>query len=1764
MKILFGRLDRDPNRGLYLDFKLELEDSDNDKKISLLNEDGVLIYEGTEYLSAGDTVYESVLVNKDFFNDHTTSFTIRTTNKDNYDRDLSNKITVNTYKINIDDVEVRPVRNNNGDIVLFKTYVRWKYDNYSTKSMMARILFYPIKDNGKDVSYDVLPSDYNDNSYIKSADIKINDRVMSMNPVTCIDMTPEMLFSDTSALNSTSIVLYRISLKDGKFNKFYPEQGAFRYKASNVNEEPIIKLENIEVKPTDNTFQLTFDSLLRDSNLDDIRYVITDNHGNTVYQQDYYSYTPRIDKIKFNYDIYNFNSLFLDLNAKISDNLNFSYSKTFKYQLFDVKNLRIRRDRLVWDVRNYSNNILKTTVEILDMYNNIVYTGDTIATRLEKDYITVTDDKVIKLITEMDADQFYRYYKFRIKVRCDDVNYTGYVEFENGTLVSTQHHNAPKITIYDSCYPNDYYDTKVAGKFMRHLERDDDNNKKLKIIFDLEPDDDSAIGDYCQYTVSDDSGNLIYMSKDKITLPQRIELYQDYDFTKRVYNKITISCTNEYNNKGESTIEIPSYYIVDPKVIPGSQKISFKADNYYEGDINIICEIHDLYYDKDLYSGMEGMPPKPKDGKKYDFETEIGESPIVREEPYKITVSEETTQHYIRLIPKMYYDNYGHVYKLDQLKPRFRVEASQTVQYENNDYSDDSSENKVITNVIKYEDKYVPVTGFIEPRQNTAPSIMINYSVNEIDADNIMTCAVNASIADGDGDRVTYSISDRYGTLESKELFDIGEDNVYNTLVKKQYNLSELKTSMIQWNFLAFDEEGLSYNVVHKIPLHYVSSLIFVDTTLQYKVKLYTKKSITTLLEILDDEGYLYAQGKEVSVSYYEETKTISEAISIKKFKPGNYRYRIKVTSEGENWQLFYPNLNGEIINITKEMIDADTTTTSVMATKAKEKILLDDLKEYQTILNQKLTIGTYTNNEKTILGRMYQTMNNLTGTDRTNAIIELLDVCSNHHDDLVVDLREYGEHLMSNTSNINGVNIKSMRGYSNYGMDMQHFLYNISGYPLEFIIKENSHLPYEKYHTRAYVNGKKILENKTNSQILNDGMTKFYVGTDQVPNNSCLEVETHKSLLDNVEKKIYSYNLDETDNPELLYEDPIRESDIEIFNSELKDGLSKQVTKISEGNYRIKIQKYAKGDNSAQIELPIYFNKRNNYYTAKIDCKVSSITGSAYLEIRNAAFRSDNWSNGIKDATKIVNLTGDWTRYSLTRQFENYYIDSNSTKFTTEPRIELVISLTNINDSIEFEFKNAQIEERDYDINTAGLVREDISFIVKSHTDISELRNKGKIISNIPSYYLDNDFIAYIERGNNRVNLFRSSVRRYSGDSIKVIIQDPVYIGDKIIIVTNTVEERQLINSSQMTGGTTTASKSAKPVYFIPLCFIDNSGNIIDISEDGMQNNLDVYIDGYLSVPNIEYIVLPENTKMSLPPILLFKDLIFPGTNIEIYLRQYDKASSTLYNKELSASSAGYYYFDAGASYQYPLVKGMFSAYCNNKKIPSSEIIVLNNRYLLFKKNVITTKNNLNFYIKVNYPDNPIVNTLLELYKLNPPANDSKTLESLINSVSDTDKLLSKSNKEEDNDTLQFLKYVYQLENSDDFKFLREMRKKLKDTNNVFKTYGLDASINTLFMDEDVPDVITNIKEVPKYFNHDINIFGSSSLFDDNNIEDNIQIANPSRVLRLDHYITLSGNEIDCSNNIAGDDYDIFLNEGIDIDMDYVVGDVEIERNNK
>ena len=1168
-------LDRDPKGDLYLNFKLILESGDfggvgNDtalRAICILDESNNIIYTSPSELKIGDELYNSVLLNKMLFKKAKTEFTVKYIDDygNSYNLSKNPKLTVNTYKISIDNIDIKKEIVNGKEC--FRTYLFWKYDNYSIVDLKVKPYLYYITHNAL----------YNDDP--KSTTSKLYEKINSSSTkkftsssvYTCKAKATSMsqmsyVETDLASINANKdqlinmVVLYRMAIitnedkNDWSKAMYYPENKtidgkanqptAFRYKASSINSAPVIKLENIQVLEKGESFQLKLDSLLRDSELDDVRYVINDNQGNVIFQEDYYRFTPRIDSISFDYDVYAFNSLFLNLNAEISDNLAYSYKRSFKYPLFEVTNLRIRRDRLVWDVRNYSNSVLKTTVEILDMYNNVVYTGDTIATRLEKKAISVTDNRVLTLLQEVPEEEFYRYYKFRIRVRCDDEDYTDYVEFENGTLVSTQHHKPPTIVIYENKYPEDFYDINRRGKNYDHLLRDLENNKRLHLVFELRPKEGSAVGDYCKYIVSDDSGNTIYMSRDDITSPQLIDLNVNYDFTKRLYNTITIKAVTEYGQESTASIELASYYIRKAEVftsntvteLPDSQKIYLVADNYYEGDIKITAEIRDFskvnYFKRQILKQKDAtlgtnLAKELDTFKDYLIDTDdevfkiISEAPIIQEQTIVLPNTIETIHHYIRVTPKIYYNERGIPYNsiIEEVRDEFGEliygEAGQ-IQYrtvENPLKCILRIEGKSYEDSIRYDDKYKWVYRYLPPMLNTKPSIVVDSSSNKIDpVTNILTAKLNVTIGDNDGDWVNFSANDRYGVIENRNFYDLGLDKVDNIILTKKYDLNKLDTSLIQWNLTCFDEEGLYDSTTHRIPLHYISNIIYDGDSLQYKCKLFTKKSIVTLLEILDDEGYMYARGKETSVAYDEGIKTVKESIDISKFDSGNYRYRIKVTSVGENWSIYYPSLSGELIYISKEMIDN-------MSNTAKINKAIDTLSSGRS--RDDILANLHDIYGNTI--PMNEIISSL-GSDK----IEALNILSNYHDHKTYRFRDSIEDCLL-TSKPKNAYVEIFNGFNKLVIDS--LKYNT--------INENfNEFKNSMYNSFKEKVGKSLLE-FSNIQYSLDLYNKL------ITLKETLEIEIRKL---NDEKVVLDALVDETGDLVQLY------NSLEIQGNQLKD----------------------------------------------------------------------------------------------------------------------------------------------------------------------------------------------------------------------------------------------------------------------------------------------------------------------------------------------------------------------------------------------------------------------------------------------------------------------------------------------------------------------------------------------------------------------------------------------------------------------------------
>lgn len=856
-------ISRDPYKGLYLQFNFKIiDDTLNRVRYEIYDENHNPIYiSGTDYLSSpleiNNLEYLSLI---NFKEAEKTTIYINIFNEDGDSEVFEERVNINNFFLG--DIETKITNNE------LYSYFKWEADSYSIQDLYGRIELLFEDNTTKESSYKKILKGTNQN---KISVISIQSYIDSIKE------------SNDPTLRN---IKYRLNIVDSGMNHLFyvPETGYLTYFASYENERPNLRLDNIELKRVGNVFQLKTDLIFHDSNLDDVKYCVEDNQGNILFQEDYFSYTPRIQQMYYTYDIKYFNSLFLDLNSSVTDNLTFTETRKTSIPLFTVDNLRINRDRLYWDVTNFSNSILKTNVQILDINNVIVYEGDVQLNRIELSRATVTDDTPIKLLEESDV---YKYYKFRIKIRCDEENFTDYVEFDTGTLVSTQHHLTPVIDI-------------KYGELLRDL----DNNKKIHLIFSV----NGKNGDLFKYSIYDDSGNTLLNTKDYISIPQDIDIFLPYDFVNKLSTDITIDVATEYNKKGTASITLDSYYIRNLKLrddpIILNHIFQFECDNYCIYDLLVTAEVYQFEYEERIdennhkYLYFDDNLLLPENGLLYN------------EYEFNLTNTIDTILQQIRMVPKppvkkvKSYDENGfekdYIYFLYGIRlrvdcPDLNVTAHKYI-YPNN--------SSILLKSI--------------PKYNELPSIEINYVNKEfINNYSKMKVDINVTFSDGDFDRMMYSISDKYGDLLNSEGYvDYGLNNSINLNVSKTYDLLNIDTSFLQLYFKNVDEDGSRAEEFYKIPLHTVNNISYLNGEFVWNYRMYSKASINMVLEILDDKGYLYAVSKPIKCNYSNNLNTIRETIDLKNFEEGIYRYRVRTYSVNEAWNMYYPNMNGNYMEL--------------------------------------------------------------------------------------------------------------------------------------------------------------------------------------------------------------------------------------------------------------------------------------------------------------------------------------------------------------------------------------------------------------------------------------------------------------------------------------------------------------------------------------------------------------------------------------------------------------------------------------------------------------------------------------------------------------------------------------------------------------------------------------------------------------------------------------------------------------------------------
>lgn len=164
-------------------------------------------------------------------------------------------------------------------------------------------------------------------------------------------------------------------------------------------------------------------------------------------------------------------------------------------------------------------------------------------------------------------------------------------------------------------------------------------------------------------------------------------------------------------------------------------------------------------------------------------------------------------------------------------------------------------------------------------------------------------------------------ISDKYGDIyNSNGYVNYGLDNSVNINIDKIYDLDNIETSFIKLYFKNVDEDGSKVDEYYNIPLHSITNISYLNGEFNWCYRLYNKAPVNMVLEILDEQGYLYSVSKPIKCSFSNQLIPVKEYINLDNFDEGNYRYRIRTFSPTEAWNHYSPNLNGNYLDISEQI----------------------------------------------------------------------------------------------------------------------------------------------------------------------------------------------------------------------------------------------------------------------------------------------------------------------------------------------------------------------------------------------------------------------------------------------------------------------------------------------------------------------------------------------------------------------------------------------------------------------------------------------------------------------------------------------------------------------------------------------------------------------------------------------------------------------------------------------------------------------------
>lgn len=324
------------------------------------------------------------------------------------------------------------------------------------------------------------------------------------------------------------------SLDEG-WTRYYPDsEGISMLVRENNSPRAIIKKTSIRKETS--SFLLTSRLIFSDIDEDDITYVVTDNLGTKLLERTNYTYSPQLEYLSYEYPLVHFNTSRLTINVEVFDKLYGSNKSSETIDLFKIYDFYRERDMFRWKFRNYSNRTISMQVEVHDFYGNLIKTGEVLRERTSFDFIQLQD--TTKFLLERD------YYKYRLKVWCEDDEWEEYYPFdpfpEEGIQWTTRPHKDPVINITEARITRDLDDVKYLI-----LKADITDFEKDQFLFEIK----------------DDTGRVIRVARDFMDTPNKLDIKQVYDIIDRTHVNITLSVEDDNSGKASQTVLARAYRV---------------------------------------------------------------------------------------------------------------------------------------------------------------------------------------------------------------------------------------------------------------------------------------------------------------------------------------------------------------------------------------------------------------------------------------------------------------------------------------------------------------------------------------------------------------------------------------------------------------------------------------------------------------------------------------------------------------------------------------------------------------------------------------------------------------------------------------------------------------------------------------------------------------------------------------------------------------------------------------------------------------------------------------------------------------------------------------------------------------------------------------------------------------------------------------------------------------------------------------------------